>query len=102
MDRNTMIVKVVEALLWFAAVIIVVLRLNRLWLKLRELRLRVGQMVEISARFFQGEQRPYALSDAATMIRLISGDVTVDQFIITHPDDDHRILKIPHHGSRSR
>ena len=53
-----MIAGVFEALLWFGAVIVLVLRLNRLWLRLHEFRLRVGQMVEISARFFQAEQPP--------------------------------------------
>jgi hypothetical protein len=82
MDRNTMIVRVVEALLWFAALVVVVLRLDRLWLRLRELQLHLGEAVKISARFFQPERR-------------------TDRLIVTHPDDDHQFVIVPHHGRRS-
>ncbi|MBV9828304.1 MAG: hypothetical protein JO001_21945 [Alphaproteobacteria bacterium] len=82
-----MIVKIVEALLWFAAVIVVVLRLDYLWARLRELRLRVGQILDVSARFFRPEH-PFQLA--------------VDRLIITHADLDHRLLIVPHHGRRSR
>ena len=40
-----MIVRLAEALLCFATAIVVVLRLDRLWLRLREFQLRVGKSI---------------------------------------------------------
>jgi hypothetical protein len=104
MDRNTMIVTLVEALLWFAALVVVVLRLDRVWLRLRELQLRVGQSIKVSARFFQQERRtPQLIYNMLGTAHLVTGDqLAIDHLIITHPDDDHRILIAPHHGRRSQ
>ena len=104
MDRNTVIVTLVEALLWFAALVVVVLRLDRLWLRLRELQLRVGELVTVSARFFQQERRtPHLIYNLLGTAHLLTGDqLATDHLIITHPDDDHRILIAPHHGRRSQ
>jgi hypothetical protein len=88
MDRNTMIVTLAEALLWFAALVVIILRLDRLWLRLRELQLCVGESVKVSARFFR-QERPTL-------------QFAIDHLIITHPDDDHQILIAPHHGRRSQ
>ena len=98
-----MIVRLVEALLWFATAMVVALRLDRLWLRLRALRLRVGETVKISARFFQQERCPTHLtSNTSGMASLVVGDeLTIDHFTITHPDDDHRFLIAPHHGRRA-
>lgn len=41
MDTNTMIVRLVEALLWFSLLALVVVRLDRLWLRLRHFQLNV-------------------------------------------------------------
>jgi hypothetical protein len=99
-----MIVTLVEALLSFAALVVVVLRLDRLWLRLREFQLRVGESIKVSARFFQEERRmPRPIYDMLGMAHLITGDqLAIDHLIITHPDYDHRILIAPHHGRQSQ
>jgi hypothetical protein len=103
MDRNTMIVTLVEALLWFAALVVIVLRLDRLWLRLRELQLRVGESIKVSARFFRQERCAPPLI-RGRIAHLLAGDqLTIDRLIITHPDDDHldhQMLIVPHHGRR--
>ena len=102
MDRNTMIVRLVEALLCFAIVIVVVLRLDRLWLRLGELQLRVGKSVKIYLRFFRPDERsPHRVFNMGRTRFLLRGDqLAVDWLIITRPDEDHQILIAPHHGSR--
>jgi hypothetical protein len=57
MDTNTMIVRLVEALLWFAFLCLVVLRLDRLWLRLRHFGLEVPGWIKASVRFFKEEPR---------------------------------------------
>jgi uncharacterized membrane protein len=103
MDRNTMIVRLVEAVLWFAAIVVIVLRLDRLWLRLRELQLHFGKAVKVSARFFQPERRmPHLIYNMCGVAHLITGDwLAIDRLIVTHPDDDHQVLIAPHHGRRS-
>jgi hypothetical protein len=103
MDRNTMIVTLVKVTLAFAAFVVVVLRLDRLWLRLRKLQLRVGGLVKISARFFQQERHPpHLIYNMLGTVLLVPGDqLAIDHLIITHPDYDHSILIAPHHGRRS-
>lgn len=97
-----MIVRLVEALLWFAALVVVVLRLDHLWLRLRELQLHVGESVKVSARFFR-QQRRSPRHIIRGIAHLVAGDqLAIDHLIITHPDDDHQILIAPHHGRRSQ
>jgi hypothetical protein len=85
MDRNTMIVRSVEALLWFGALVVVILRLDRLWLRLRELQLHLGESIKVSARFFRQERRiPHHITRG--MAHLVAGDqLAIDHLIITHP-----------------
>jgi hypothetical protein len=102
MDRNTMIVRLVEALLCFAVAIVVVLRLDRLGLRLSELQLRVGKSFKVYLRFFRPDERsPHRVFNIGGTTFLLRGDqLAVDWLIITHPDEDHQILIAPHHGSR--
>ena len=101
MDRNTVIVRLVEALLCFAASIVVILRLHRLWLRLRALQLRVGKSFKVYLRFFRPDERsPCRLFNIGGTTLLLDGDqLAVDWLIITHPDEDHQILFRPHHRS---
>jgi hypothetical protein len=106
MDRHTMIVRLLEALLWFAIVVVVVLRLDRLWLRLRDVQLQVGDSFNASLRFFREGQRHrarhlvYIMAD--TTLILAGDQPAIDWMIITHPDNDHwNMLKVPHHGRRS-
>jgi hypothetical protein len=101
MDRNTMMVSLVEALLCFAVAIVVVLRLDRLWLRLRELQLCVGKSFKVYLRFFRPDEPPHRGFNIGGTSLLLRGDqLAVDWLIITHPDEDHQILIAPHHGSR--
>lgn len=97
-----MIVTLVEALLWFAALVVIVVRLDRLWLRLRELQLRVGELVKVSARFFQQERRMPPLLLGSMAHSVAGHQLSIDHLIITHPDDDHYALIAPHHGWRSQ
>ena len=56
-DRNTMIVRLFEAMLCFAAAVVFVLRIDRLWLRLRELQLSVGKSFKVYLRFFRPDER---------------------------------------------
>ena len=82
----------------------VILRLDRLWLRLRELQLQVRGTIKISARFFQPEQHPPQLkySVGGLVHRLAGYQLVIDHLIITHPDNDHQIIVAPHHGRRSQ
>lgn len=103
MDRNTMIVRLAEALLYFAAAVIVVLRLDDLWRRLHALQLRVGNSFQLSLRFFrpeQGRTPDLIYKDIQTFLRA-SGTPILYRLIITHPDDDHRIFIAPHYARRT-
>jgi len=95
-------VRLVEALLCFAVAIVVVLRLDQLWLRLRELQLRVGESFKVYLRFFRPDDlSPHRGFNIGGTSLLLRGDqLAVDWLIITHPDEDHQILIAPHHGSR--
>jgi hypothetical protein len=106
MDTNTMIVWVVEALLCFAILCLVVLRLDRLGVRLRDIELDVSGWVMASMRFFK-EEPPKSLSPPKAMrlhepLRVLLGDQReIDWMLITHPDHDHwDVLRAGHHGRR--
>ena len=84
------------------AAIVVVLKLDRLWLRLRELQLRAGKSFRFSLRFFRPSERwPHQVFDVGGATLLLRGDqLAVNWLIVTHPDKDHQILVAPHHGSR--
>ena len=86
MDRNTMIVRLVEALLCLAALVVVVLRLDRLLVQLRELQLHVGEALKISARFFRPEHcTRHLLSNMGGVAYLVVGDQPAIDHLIVAP-----------------
>jgi hypothetical protein len=57
MDTNTMIVRLVEAVLWFVALGLVIVRLDRLWLRLHHFRVDVPGWIKASVSFFREASR---------------------------------------------
>ena len=112
MDTNTMIVHLVSILLIFALLVIVVLRLDGLWLRLRHFELDVSGWFKASMRFYKDGasvvMKPHSSRWLQGSYRMVSdvqarlGDLCdIDCMVITHPDRDHRsVLQIPHHGRR--
>lgn len=119
-----MIVQLAEAVFWFVLLGLIVLRLDRLWLRLRSLKLDVPGWVKASARFFNDEPRNSSFSPKAmksdgplwlwgsygmaSHVRVMPADeFDIDIMVITHPDQDHlygiwRVLKGSHHGRGRR
>jgi hypothetical protein len=109
MDTNTMIVQLVKALLFFALLVLVVLRLDRLWLRLRHFEADVPGWIKASMRFYKegarqvteshGPQGRYRMTSNGAAI--LGDQCDIDWVVIAHPDHDHwDVLKIPHHGRR--
>jgi hypothetical protein len=107
-----MIVHLVSTLLLFAFLVILVLRLDRLWLRLRHFELDVPGWIKASIRFYKEggcsvmkphrPRWPQGSKGMISNVRAILGDpCDIDCIAITHPDQDHRsALQIPHHGRR--
>ena len=112
MDTNTMIVHLVSTLLLFALLVLVVLRLDRLWLRLSHFELDLPGWIKASMRFYKEGARsvmkphrprwPQGSYRMVSDVRSILGDqCDIDCMVITHPDRDHwGVLQIPHHGRR--
>jgi hypothetical protein len=112
MDTNTMIVHLVSTLALFALLVLVVLRLDVLWLRLRHFELDLSGWIKASMRFYKEDAHrvmmprrsrwPQGSYRMVSDVRAMLGDqCDIDYMVITHPDRDHwDVLQIPHHCSR--